>query len=308
MPQNATVICGGSGSSKFATAISKYACDELNPTFITNVGDNFWWHGLLVCPDVDIITYALSETLDSTKGWGVKDDSWNAKESLAKSADSPEWFNLGDRDLALCLKRTELYIKGWSLSSITREIAARLGAKDQIVPASDDRVQTFIRTAEGNLHLQEFWVKNKGNIEPFRVSYEGIKVATATKSFLEACKNPVIICPANPITSILPSVDLQGIKTRLRKTKVVAISPFVGQQAFSGPAASLMHAAGFEASSSGVANLYSDFLRILILDSNEDLAVTQAVKDLGIEAIRSRIMVRSEEDKRRIAKELASFV
>ena len=302
--QTVGVLCGGSGSSKFVSAISNYSGDDVEPRFIGNVGDNFWYHGILVCPDIDIITYSLAGLLDTAKGWGIQNDSFVGKEMLSRLSGTQEWFSLGDRDLAVCLKRTEYYQKGWTLSSITKEICTRLGARRSLTPATDDPVQTFVRTVLGNLHLQEFWVKNGGKLDAFGVQYVGIKKATPTQEFLDVCKNPVIICPANPVSSILPSIRLKGIISRLKKSRVVAISPFVGGRPFSGPAANLMRALNIETSSRGVAKLYSDFLKVIFLDKEEEPGIVSSIRDMGVECVLTNTRIESVDDKKKITAEL----
>lgn len=278
----------------------------MEPRFIANVGDNFWHRGLYVCPDIDIITYTLSGVLDTSRGWGVAGDTFVGKESLSKISETPEWFSLGDRDRVLCERRTELISKGWGLSAITNELCSRLGVSTQVIPATDDPVQMFVRTAEGNLHLQEFWVKNTGKLQALGVMYVGIENARPTSGCLEACQDPVIICPANPVSSILPALKLRGVRSRLSKSRVIAISPFVGEKPFSGPAANLMKALDVEASSRGVAKLYSGFLKVMFLDRNEDPNMVTSVRDLGIECIVTNTKIESESDKMAITKELIS--
>lgn len=299
------VLCGGSGSSKFASAIANYG-DELSPGFIANVGDNFWYHGLLVCPDVDIITYSLSGLLETSKGWGIRNDSLGAKELLSGVSDSSEWFSLGDRDLGICLRRTELFLKGWTLSSITREICSKLGVRHKVVPATDDSLQTFVRTYEGVLHLQEYWVKNSGDLEALGVAYVGASKAKPNEECLHLLGENTIICPANPVTSILPTLSLNGLVSRLSKSRVIAVSPFVGQKPFSGPAAKLMRAIGTESNSLGVAKLYSKFLKIFYLEKSENRQIITSIKDIGIECILTNTRIDSEGDKKRMVKELVA--
>ena len=300
------VLCGGSGSSKFVSAITRYGSEELDPKFVGNVGDNFWYHGLYVCPDIDILTYTLSGLLDTSKGWGIAEDTFLGKDSLARSGGRSEWFSLGDKDLGICLRRTELFQRGWTLSTITRELCLKLGAKYPVIPATDDPVQTFVRTAEGNMHLQEFWVKRAGKLQPLDVSYVGAQSATPCSEASEICKGPVLICPANPVTSILPTLNLKGIRSKLSRSKVIAISPFVGNQPFSGPAGSLMRALGFLPNSLGVAKLYSGFLKLFFLDKNESSEIVASIRDTGIECIVTNTRIDSEEDKKKIAEELVS--
>ncbi len=302
------VLCGGSGSSKFASAIAKHSGDSVavDLGFIANVGDNFWYHGLLVCPDIDIITYALSNQLDTKKGWGMQNDGYLAKNTLSKTESPPEWFTLGDRDLAISLRRTELLRKGWSLSSITRKLVTSLGSSFPVIPSTDDPVQTFVRTHEGSIHLQEYWVKNGARFEAVGVEFLGIKKAKPTDQCLEYCDGRALICPGNPVTSILPTLSLKGVVSRLKKSKVVAVSPFVGDKPFSGPVGKMMSAVGLEANSLGVAKLYSEFLNLLFVDRNEDSAIVLEIKGLGIECVRTNTRIDSESDGKTIAMELMS--
>jgi len=297
--KNVGVLCGGSGSSKFVSAISNYGSSEIKPTFAANVGDNFWYHGLLVCPDIDISVYCLSGLLDTYKGWGIQGDSF--KTTISSST---EWFSLGDRDLGYCLLRTEMYRRGWTLTSITLELCKRLGARFPVVPATDDTVQTFIRTSVGNLHLQEFWVKNGGRLEAHTVEYLGIERASPSEELLDIIKDFVLICPANPVSSVLPIVGLKGVSGILKKSRVVAVSPFIGDHPFSGPAANMMRAIGIETTSLGVARLYSRFLKIIFLEKEEDPAIVKSIRDIGVECIQTDTKIESEADKARIAKEL----
>jgi len=304
------VLCGGSGSSKFASAIAQYARENapLDLGFIANVGDNFWYHGLLVCPDVDIITYALSNQLDTQKGWGILNDGTHTKLTLSRTGGAAEWFNLGDRDVAISIKRTELLGKGWSLTSITRRLSASLEASFPVIPSTDDPVQTFVKTHEGMIHLQEYWVKNGATFEASGVQYAGVRKAKPTDQFLEYCKDRVVICPANPVTSILPSLSLKGVVSCLKKSKVVAVSPFVGNKPFSGPAGKMMNALRLETNSLGVARLYSKFLKLLFVDTDEDSAIVSEIKDLGIECIKTNTRIETGSNGKTIAMELMAAV
>lgn len=300
------VISGGSGSSKFATALGKYG-QERRFGFVCNVGDNFWFHGLYVCPDLDIITYALAGKLDESVGWGIRGDSGRFVKGLA-SLGYESWFNLGDEDLALSVARTELIGKGMSLSRITDRVRRSLGIRHRVLPASDDSVQTHIRTSLGKIHLQEYWVKMKAAPKVQGVDYVGIKRATPNKEALDFLSGSVVIFPANPITSVMPTLRLRGVRQRLRRAKVVAISPFIGRTVFSGPAARLMRDLEIDPSSYGVANLYSDFLNLFLVDNGEDQKEILKIKALGIECIRTNITIRSEADRRSVAREIMSVL
>jgi len=307
------VICGGSGSSKFVTALANYfRGSKINGKslsgFVPNVADNFWYHALYVCPDIDIITYALSEKLDTSKGWGVAFDTFNFLKALGEASGREEWFQLGDKDLATSVLRTELINQGRTLSQITNFFRKRLGISYPIAPATDDRVQTYIKTAAGMMHLQEFWVRDKGRPAVIDVEYSGIEKAHANKQAVKLCRDFVVICPANPVTSILPTVKLKEFGGALKKAKVLAISPFLGERAFSGPAAKLMRAIRMESSSFGVAKLYSSFLNILLVEQKEDPKIIRKIEDIGIECIRTQITIGSEKEKQIVAKEIVNAI
>ncbi|MDA4111255.1 MAG: 2-phospho-L-lactate transferase CofD family protein [Thaumarchaeota archaeon] len=283
------VICGGSGSSKFARAISSY-CQKIQTTqlgFVANVADNFWYHGLFVCPDIDIITYALSGRLDNSKGWGLNSDGLLANQQLSEIENSPEWFSLGDKDFAMSLRRTELLRDGWKLSSITNHYCEIMRTSYPIHVASDDFLQTFILTILGKMHLQEYWVKKRASLEPLGVEYLGHTEAKPNQLALESCSNNVIICPANPVTSILPTISLKGFARKLSRAKVIGISPFVGNKPFSGPAAKLMGGLGIESNSLGVAKLYSKYLKLFFVDEGEDPKIVNGIRDLSIECVKT---------------------
>ncbi|MGI0091309.1 MAG: 2-phospho-L-lactate transferase CofD family protein [Nitrososphaerales archaeon] len=291
------VISGGSGSSKFAIAFSDYVKknNDFELGYIVNVADNYWYHGLYVCPDIDIITYALSGKLDMSKGWGINSDSFRGKEMLSNlSSAAEEWFSLGDFDSALCLRRTELLQKGWSLSSITNFLRRMLGVKEAVIPASDEPIATFVRTHTGLLHLQQFWLKLKAQPSVSGVEYESLDNALVPSAAASYLSESVIICPANPITSILPTIRIKQIRRKLARCRVVAISPFVGNRPFSGPAGKLMSSLGIESSSFGVAKLYSKFLKILFVDSAEEPEIIRRIKEQGIECIKTNIRIDSE--------------
>ncbi len=308
--QKLGIFCGGSGSSKFVRPLSLYLpFHSLEPCFIVNVADNFWHYGVYVCPDVDITTYCLSGKLDQKTGWGIDGDTRNFVRNYALLNPDEAWFGLGDSDLALCYRRTELLSQGWKLSKITEYFRERLQIKEEIIPASDESVQTYILTKGGKMHLQEFWVKNRGEPEVLNVEYSGLTKARPVPKLLEAISSKVLILPANPISSILPTLNLPRVREKLSiSSSVIAISPFLGTNAFSGPAAKFMKAKKIECSSLGVAKLYSDFLRIFLVHSSEDPSVINRIKELGVECIKTNIIMRNRSDQERIVNEIANLI
>jgi len=297
------VISGGTGSAKFLRGLQKVS----RFTVIANVGDNAWFHGLYVCPDVDTVTYTLAGIADSRRGWGIEGDAFRALGQLKKLGAEGTWFNIGDLDMATHLLRTALIGEGRSLTEATSAIARGLGVRKwKILPATDQHVETRIITAEmGEMHLQEFWVKEKGRLTPTRVRYVGGRRARATKEVARsiASAEKIIFAPANPITSILPILSIGGFREMLRNAKArkLAVSPMLGEGSFSGPAARLMVAKGLKPTSEGVARLYKGLLDAIMIDEN-DRAQADAIEKMGVSCLYTSTLMRTGGDEERLAK------
>lgn len=287
------IITGGSGSSKFANAFAQIANTNSNFDigFITNVADNYWYRGLYVCPDVDIIMHALSGQLDSSKGWGINNDTFGNSNIFSKLSKEREWFNLGSLDSAYCQRRTELMRSGWCLSSITKMFCKQLSIRWPVIPAADDSITTFVRTKAGLMHLQQYWVKYKAMPEPLEIVCHGQNDAKGNPEALQYLNDHVVICPANPVTSVSPTIRIHKIANALKNANVVAVSPFVGKTIFSGPAAKLMTASGIAPNSLGVAKMYSSFLKLLVIDSKEDRKIEEAIVNMGVECYKTSILL-----------------
>jgi LPPG:FO 2-phospho-L-lactate transferase len=264
-------LAGGTGAAKLLRGLARVT--EPGRLFIVgNTGDDLDWWGLRVSPDLDSVTYALAGVLDAKRGWGVQDDSFHCLEAMHRLG-RETWFRLGDLDLATHLHRTLLLRAGASLSAATRAITEALGVTARIVPMSDDPVRTELRTPAGWLGLEEFFVRERCEPEVLEVLYRGTEVAKPAPGVLEAVEaaEAVVVCCSNPVTSIGPILAVPGIADALARTPapVVAVSPIVGGQAVSGPAAKLLATRGLEASSVGVAQAYRPWLDILIVDERD---------------------------------------
>ncbi|MER3407863.1 MAG: 2-phospho-L-lactate transferase [Nitrososphaera sp.] len=281
-----TVIAGGTGSVKLVRGLAKIA-DAAGGDLrvIVNVGDNIWLHGLYVCPDVDTIVYGLAGMLDKKRGWGVAGDTFAFLDQLKKLDRSRSWFGLGDRDLATHVIRTTMMKDdGKSLSEVTEFFADRLGIRAKIIPATDDEVATMIRTGtspaaekkegeDGEIHLQEFWVKRRGMPRVAGVRYAGAETARENPAAVEAIResDTIIIAPGNPVSSIGPTLAIAGIRAELASTRdrVVAVSPIIGARALSGPAAKYMKAVGVTSSPEGVASFYREVAGALVISPSD---------------------------------------
>lgn len=296
------VLTGGTGGAKFVQGL-KQALPARELTCIVNTGDDLRWWGLDVSPDVDSISYALAGMLSRERGWGVEGDTFQCLEAMRRLG-APAWFQLGDRDLALHISRTEKLASGKPLSEATAEIAQALGVESRVLPMTDERVETRVQTAAGELSFQEYFVREHYEVALEGVRFEGAEQARPAPGVVEAIAvaEAVLIAPSNPVTSIGPILSVPGIREALKQTpaRVAAVSPIVGGAAVSGPAGELMRTQGLAVSAQGVAQAYSDFLDVLIVDER-DAAEKTAVERVGIELRTARTVMKSEADKAGLA-------
>jgi LPPG:FO 2-phospho-L-lactate transferase len=278
----------------------------VNLTVVANVGDNVWMHGLYVCPDLDIAMYTLAGLADRRQGWGIEGDTFRTLTQLGQIGDST-WFALGDMDIATQIVRTRMLREGLTLTSITEKLRKAFHVAQTILPLTDDRVETRVLTPTGYEHLQEFWVRDRGRPAVRGVAYKGASQARFTEDVEEAIKKAdrIVLCPANPVTSIGPMLAVPGFSRRLSRTKarVTALSPMVGRAPFSGPAAKLMKAVGMRPDSVGVAKMYSEFLDSLIVDRS-DAGISAEIEELGTKCILSDTLMRDLPAEERLSKEL----
>ena len=220
------------------------------------------------------------------------------------------WFNLGDRDLATHIARTRLLREGRKLSDITEQIRSALGVTATVLPMSDDRIETRVQTAAGELSFQEFFVKERWTPEVLSVRFAGAEQSLPAPGVLDAIRDAeaVIICPSNPITSIGPILAVPGIRSALERTEapILAVSPIIGAVAVSGPAHKLMRAAGWQGSALGVAQCYCGFVDKFLI-AEEDAESAAAIVALGIETHCTNIRMFSLADKRRLAAEVLAW-
>jgi LPPG:FO 2-phospho-L-lactate transferase len=298
-------LTGGTGGAKLIEGLAaELDSDEL--TIVCNTADDTVVHGLYVSPDLDTITYTLAGLIDPDQGWGLKNDTFAALQQLGRLG-GETWFKLGDRDLALHIRRTQLMNDGLRLSEVTAQLCRALGVRAKILPMSDDKVQTRVNTPEGEISFQEFFVKEHWAREVTGIRFSGVEQSQPAIGVLEAMSRAegVIICPSNPITSIGPILAVPGIRSALAALDVaiVGVSPLIGTTAVSGPAHKLMIACGYAPSSLGVAHHYADILdRLLIAAEDQNLA--SSIQDLSIGPVCTDIRMTTAGDKRRLAAEV----
>lgn len=285
------ILSGGTGTPKLLNGFNKKK-DEFSEKIvvIANTGDDWDFYGLYVSPDVDAVLYLLSGLLDTEKFWGIKDDSFNAIGSLKKLQEDI-WFNLGDKDMGICLYRTNLMANDLSLVEVTDKIRKRLGIDFEVYPMSNDSIQTYFNTKKGRFHLEEFFIKHKNKFEIESVEYVGATTAKVPEEIIKLLKscNMVIIGPSNPISSIGP-ILYPNFKKELKKINapIVVISPIIGNKAISGPTKQYLLSLGFESTPEGIIKFYQDIADTFIFhesDENYDLIKKYPEKNLFFENI-----------------------
>lgn len=296
------VLTGGTGGAKFAAGLKQAARpDEL--TFVVNTGDDLLWWGWPVSPDLDSITYALAGLLSRERGWGIEGDTFDFLAAKG-SQGAPVWFRVGDRDLATHRARAELLSAGLTLGEATQELAARLGVPARLLPMSNDGVETRVETPLGELSFEEYFVRERHQVQVSRVRFVGADQARPAPGVLESIDSAdtILLAPSNPITSMGPILAVPGIRAALRATPapVAGVSPIVGGAAVSGPAAALMELHGFPATATGVARAYADFLDVLVVDSR-DSGEIESIEALGLRALATNTIMATEEDRAALA-------
>ncbi|MEX2348600.1 MAG: 2-phospho-L-lactate transferase [Nitrosopumilaceae archaeon] len=295
-----TILTGGTGSVKLVRGVASQTRDI---SVIANVGDNYWLYGLYVCPDIDTILYGLADLLDNDKGWGIKKDTYGFLRQMEMLGEET-WFKIGDRDAAIHLMRTNMLKNGKNLSDITTWMCQKFAIDTKIIPVTDNAVETRIVTSRGELHIQEFWVKYKGQDNVEGIKYLGADKARANPAAVNAIHDSklVIIAPGNPLTSIGPILSIKGIKKELSKSKrkVVVVSPLIGNKAITGPAAKYLEAAGMEVSAYGLAKMYSDVASHIVIDSSDRL-LTRKIQNLDMHVYETKIKMKDKMDEDALA-------
>ncbi|MFM8563531.1 MAG: 2-phospho-L-lactate transferase [Acidimicrobiia bacterium] len=312
-----TVLAGGVGAARFLRGLVNVV-DPERIDVVVNTGDDTVLHGLSISPDLDTVTYTVAGAIDAERGWGLADESWTAMENLARyvtvrpegSTAAPDWFNLGDRDLATHFYRTARLAEGASLSSVTDEIARAWDLRLRLRPMTDDRVATMVDIVDVDgerrtVPFQEYFVRRRHSVPVTGVRFAGVESARPT--FLDglARAETVIIAPSNPIVSIGPIRALPGVDDALAaiRDRVVAISPIVAGSALKGPADRMLTELGMEASVVGVARLYAPVCATLVID-HRDAEARAAVETEGVRCVVTDTIMRSTE----ITSELARVV
>ncbi|HKV42229.1 MAG TPA: 2-phospho-L-lactate transferase [Blastocatellia bacterium] len=304
-----TTLAGGIGAARFLTGLTSVVAPE-RITVIVNTGDDIYLHGLRICPDIDTVTYTLAGVVSSDRGWGIEDETFACLGWLARYA-GEQWFNLGDRDLATHIYRTNQLSQGQSLSRVTREINQALGVRPRILPMTDSYTPTRVVTGKGPMHLQEYFVRHRCTPQVKSVEFEDISSAIPAPEVVDSILDAsvVILCPSNPFISIGPILAVPGIRAALIETNatVAAITPIVGGKAVKGPAADMLRDLSHEVSPVAVATLYRDFLDGFVLDSIDESRRIE-IESLGLRVLVTDTIMKTREHKERLAAEVVKWL
>ena len=291
------VLAGGLGGSRFARALAE-TLDPGDLTIVGNVGDDLEVLGLHVSPDLDTILYTLTGRLDESKGWGRAGETWLALETVA-GLGGETWFQLGDRDLGLHLVRTEALRRGEPLSAVTARLAEAFALEPALLPATDDRLRTWVETPAGEFSFQEWFVARRHEDEVDGVRFEGAEQAQPAPGVLEALEGAdlIAIAPSNPYVSIGPILAVAGIREAIehRRGPALAVSPLIAGKSVRGPADRMLARLAGGTGPQQVADCYKGLIDALVIDEAD------AGQEAGVRTIVTRTLMSDAEARRRLA-------
>ncbi len=263
-----SVLAGGVGAARFLDGLVRALAPQ-DVTAIVNVGDDMEWAGLHISPDLDTVTYTLADLVNPETGWGLRGESRRTLDRLSELG-GPDWFMIGDLDLATHLYRTHRLSQGDPLSEITRDLTQRLGLDCHITPVTDDRLRTVVGTDTGQLAFQDYFVRRRASDAVRSLRFDGSDSASPAPFVLDAIRDAdvIVIAPSNPFLSIDPLLSVGGVREALGESKapVAAVSPIIGGQAVKGPAGDILRSLGHDVSALGVARIYGELADVFILD------------------------------------------
>ena len=281
------VLAGGVGAARFLDGLVRVV-PAPDVTAIVNVGDDMEWSGLHISPDLDTVTYTLADLVNPETGWGLRGESRRTLDRLSELG-GPDWFMIGDLDLATHLYRTHRLAQGDPLSEITRDFTRRLGLECGVTPVTDDRLRTVVRTDAGELSFQDYFVRRRAADIVHDLRFDGAETARPAPGVLDALQSAdvIVIAPSNPFLSIDPLLSVPGVREAIVSSSapVVAISPIIGGQAVKGPAADILQSLGHDVSALGVARIYGSIADIFILDEEDQSLAPEIESETGMRVV-----------------------
>jgi LPPG:FO 2-phospho-L-lactate transferase len=298
-------LAGGVGGAKLTDGLAQLLPPE-NLTIVVNTGDDFEHLDLYISPDLDTVCYTLAGLANPETGWGRHQETFHFLENLQKLG-GPDWFRLGDRDLATHIERTRRLREGQPLNQITREFCRAWGVRPSILPMSDQPVRTMVDTTEdGELAFQEYFVHRKCEPKVKGFRFVGIETARPAPGVLEAINqaDAVVICPSNPWVSIDPILAVAGLRSAIAAKNVVAVSPIIGRQTVRGPAAKMYIELGVQPSALAVARHYGKLLSGFLLDKVD----ANLVQNISIPTLATNILMKNQEERRCLAQDVLNLI
>lgn len=296
-----TVLSGGVGAARLLSALSQ-VLEASEITAVVNVGDDLVLHGLMICPDLDTITYTLAGLNNDELGWGLRGESWRVMQELEELGGA-SWFRLGDRDLATHLYRTQRLSEGATKTDVTRELCQHWGVDVLVLPVTNDVVATEFDSEVGRLSFQQYFVLHHHEVKVSAIEVKGAAQAHATKEVIDALTNSsrIVIAPSNPLISIDPILQIPQVREILerRRDDVIAVSPIINGAALKGPADRLLGELGHDVSCLGVANFYRGLIGTLVIDE-ADAALGAQVSATGIDVRVTTTIMADPQNARRL--------
>jgi LPPG:FO 2-phospho-L-lactate transferase len=305
-PTSYVALSGGIGGAKLSLGLAHLLGDRL--TVIVNTGDDFEHLGLTISPDIDITLYTLGRIVNPETGWGRRDETWSFMQAMT-ALGGPAWFNLGDRDLATHVDRTNRLRSGETLTSITEHLAKRFCVTPRILPMTDAPVRTVVETDAGTLAFQEYFVRDRCRPVVRSIRYDGASAARITPQVMQALSSPdlggVIICPSNPWLSIDPILAVPGMRDAMRASgaPVIAVSSIVAGKALKGPTAKIMTELGIPPDARSIASHYGDLIDGFVLDAQDE----QAISNMSCPATVTNTVMQTLDDKVALARHCVAF-
>ncbi len=296
-------FAGGVGGAKLADGLAKTLPPE-ELTVIVNTGDDFEHFGLKISPDLDTVCYTLAGLANPKTGWGRRGETWQVLENLEKLS-APNWFRLGDQDLATHLERSRRIGLGESLSDVTADFCKAWGIQSKVLPMSDENISTMVTVEDGELNFQEYFVKLQCEPEVSGFRFEGIENAKPAPGVIDAILEAelIVFCPSNPWVSIAPILAIEGIETALNGKEIIAVSPIIGGKAVKGPAAKMYEELDIIPSAVAVAEHYANLITGFVFDQLDASLESQ----FKIPHLITDTIMKSIEDRKRLANEILDW-
>ena len=297
------VLAGGVGAARFLDGLVRVV-PPTDVTAIVNVGDDMEWSGLHISPDLDTVTYTLADLVNPETGWGLRGESRRTLDRLSELG-GPDWFMIGDLDLATHLYRTHRLSQGDPLSAITRDLTRRLGLELAIIPVTDDRLRTVVQTNSGELAFQDYFVRRRASDPVHSLRFDGANSSSPAPGVIDSLQEAdvIVIAPSNPFLSIDPLLSVPGVRDAVTSSAapVVAISPIIGGQAVKGPAADILQSLGHDVSALGVARIYGSLADVFILDEEDAPLATEIESETRMRVVVMATLMKDVEAKMALA-------